>query len=157
MANEHDWQSQIRGKDYSFTYRHHRGKHQLTANGEPIEVKKSFIRSFLSVVDEEIMLDGMEARFVIEDGTPDIVVDGFHVESGKEYISLPKWVWVFCAACVIMFVGGGLLPALLGIGGASLCLKVSKMRMPVITRVMLCLGITVGAWAIMLMVVWVLM
>lgn len=66
-------------------------------------------------------------------------------------ISIPKWSYIFIVLCgIIPFISlGGAVPAVLGIGGASICLAISrKSRMPTVLRVFLCIVITILCWVL---------
>jgi hypothetical protein len=61
----------------------------------------------------------------------------------------PMWAWVFIGACVLIPVItlGGLLPALLGFGGATAALTVSRLnRWSVALRAGVCALITFACW-----------
>jgi hypothetical protein len=61
----------------------------------------------------------------------------------------PQWAYFFAVACgaIPILTLGGLIPALLGFGGASGCLTVCRMRsVPVALRLLACVGITAGCW-----------
>jgi hypothetical protein len=68
---------------------------------------------------------------------------------------VPTWAWVFMAACgliPIVTLGGGL-PALLGFGGVSATLSVSRInRWSVALRAGVCALITVACWSGLLLV-----
>jgi hypothetical protein len=67
----------------------------------------------------------------------------------------PSWAYLFAGACGIIpiLTLGGAIPALIGFGGASGCITVARNRhMDPGLRVGICLGITAGCWAIMLVI-----
>jgi hypothetical protein len=64
-------------------------------------------------------------------------------------IPVPGWAYVFGALCIIIPVValGGLVSVLLGLGGASSCVKVSSWgALPGAVRFLLCFFITAGCW-----------
>ncbi|MCL2547504.1 MAG: hypothetical protein FWE06_10055 [Oscillospiraceae bacterium] len=150
MKKPIEWVSQIDGKDYSFSYEKVKGKHVLTANGVPIEVKASFWSMILGF-DEGFMLDGKEARLVVESKEPDVVIDGQYVRSGKVYVKRPAWVLVFAVLCILIPIVslGGAIPAVIGFCGAAGCVSVSKTTLSTPIRVLICTGITVLAWVLL--------
>ena len=84
----------------------------------------------------------------------DLSIDGRSVQTGQPTARLqaiPKWAWIFVAACVVMPVItlGGAIPALLGIGGAFGCIIIS--RHPTRSRrakIVWSLGVTVLCWGL---------
>ena len=145
------WESIINQKNYTFSYQKIKGKHTLTVNGVSQTLKCGFM-SALFGFDEEFNLDGTNARLVIEKKIPDIVVDDVYVQSGKKYIKRPKWVIVFVIICLLVPVVtiGGAIPALIGFGGAALCVSVSKSALSTAIRVVLCSFISLAAWILFL-------
>ena len=150
MKKTTEWESQIDGKNYSFSHEKKKGKHLLTINGTPEEIKGGFMSSALGF-DEGIKIDGKEARFVFERNQPDVVVDNKYLQSGKAYVKRPAWVLAFAVACILIPVAaiGGAIPAVLGFSGAALCVSVSKAHLPVGVRLLLCALITVSAWGLL--------
>jgi hypothetical protein len=68
---------------------------------------------------------------------------------------IPSWAYLFAGACGIIpiLTLGGAIPAVIGFGGASSCIAVARNRdMDPGLRVGLCAGITLGCWAIMLVI-----
>jgi hypothetical protein len=66
----------------------------------------------------------------------------------------PQWAYLFAIACGIIPVValGGLIPIILGIGGASSCLGLARAHsVPAVLRVFGCVAITAGAWFLFLL------
>ncbi|NJN22847.1 MAG: hypothetical protein HC812_18825 [Leptolyngbya sp. RL_3_1] len=62
----------------------------------------------------------------------------------------PGWAWFFIVPCLGIIGLRGAIPAAVGAGAAAGCYQVSRDRsQSTRTRVLKCLGITVGAWAVM--------
>jgi hypothetical protein len=64
---------------------------------------------------------------------------------------LPWWGIIFAIACGIIPVVslGGAIPAIIGFGGASICLGVAKWRdLPSSLRVGICVFVTIAAWMV---------
>jgi hypothetical protein len=64
-------------------------------------------------------------------------------------IPVPGWAYVFALACGVIPVLslGGFVPAMIGIGGASSCIKISSTgSLHGFLRVLLCIVITIGCW-----------
>jgi hypothetical protein len=148
------WESEINGKQYSFTYELVKRKHMLTVNGNQIPIKPSLMSNFVSF-DEGFELDGKEARFVLKGKSCDVAVDGVFLISKKEYVKRPTWVMGFVIANVLIPIVslGGAIPLVLGFGGATICVNVSKTAMPITARALLCVGITVAAWLMLVLLI----
>ena len=148
-----EWESSIDGKDYKFAYQKVKGRHILEFNGEKVTLKGG-AKSFFLGFDEPFNLDGKEARLVINSKKPDIVVDGVLLQSGETYVPAPVWSVVFIILCGLLPIIslGGLIPAVLGIGGATICGAVAKASMPGFLRVLICLLITLVVWIIAIVV-----
>lgn len=68
--------------------------------------------------------------------------------------SNPQWSYLFSAGCgaIPIVALGGLIPIILGLGGASMCFTVARASsFPVALRVLACLLITVCAWLLFVM------
>ncbi|MCL2367453.1 MAG: hypothetical protein FWC72_00510 [Oscillospiraceae bacterium] len=148
------WRSQIGGKEYRFSYQKVRGSHKLTVNDVPMQVKAGWM-SVLFGFDEKIVLDGKEARLVIEKQQPDIVIDNTFLQSGKAYRPRPTWVLGFVILClalpiITMF---GAFTLLLGFGGALACVRMSKSAvLSKGAKVGVCVCITLLAWALWVLI-----
>ncbi|MCL2049702.1 MAG: hypothetical protein FWG87_13365 [Defluviitaleaceae bacterium] len=142
------WESEINGKAYAFSYEFVKRKHVVTVNDVPIAVKIGFLSAFLGI-DEEFIFDGIHSRIVFKRGEPDISVDDVLIRSGEPYIRLPKWSMIFIVACLIMVFLGGALPAMFGMGGMVICANIAKMNRSVAERVTLCAIVTIVTWVFM--------
>ncbi len=86
----------------------------------------------------------------------DISIDGRSVQTGQPVVKLqamPKWVWIFIVACGISPVVtlGGLIPVLMGLGGAWACVVISRNPMrSASAKVLWATGITLAAWALLI-------
>jgi hypothetical protein len=82
----------------------------------------------------------------------DLAVDGISVTTGRpadRFIPLPRWRWIFIIACwfIPVISLGGIVPLLLGVGGAFACSSIVKTTsMKVGLRVSLCLVTTSLVW-----------
>jgi hypothetical protein len=66
----------------------------------------------------------------------------------------PGWAWFFIVPCLGIIALRGAIPAAVGAGAAAGCYQVSRDRsQSTRTRALKCLGITVGAWAVMFAIV----
>lgn len=144
-----EWKNEYEGKVYEFSHEKIRGTHVLTVNGEPIEIKGSFLSSVLGF-DEGFTLDGKEARLVIEKRKPEVVLEGVYLNSGQKHVIRPVWGIVFAFLCILMPIVnlGGAIPAALGVGGGMLCINISKKPFSIAIRVILCIGVTALVWGI---------
>ena len=101
------------------------------------------------------MLEGKRSPLILDDG-PDgsRKLNGVTLSKGidlKElFTQLPGWAWPLVALCLFIPVVtvGGALPVALGIAAALSCATTAKdTTRPPRTRVLLCVGITLFAWA----------
>jgi hypothetical protein len=87
----------------------------------------------------------------------DLYVDGISQSTGEPYSPLPPipvWLWLFVAACgaIPIISLGGAIPVLLGIGGAAICLSQGRdSSKSVLTRVLICSGVTILAWVLFIL------
>lgn len=84
----------------------------------------------------------------------DVGIDGKSVTTGKPIVpqvALPMWAWVFiiaCAAIPILSLGG-IVPILLGLGGALGCNQLARDgTKDYNSRLLMCAGITVLCWVL---------
>jgi heme O synthase-like polyprenyltransferase len=78
------------------------------------------------------------------------------IETQRIKASTPQWGYFFVALCgaIPVVTLGGAIPAILGIGGACLCLTVSRAQsVPRWIRFMFCLSITIVAWLILITII----
>ncbi len=86
----------------------------------------------------------------------DLFVDGKSISTGKPYAPLaplPPWVWLFIIAngAIPALTIGGAIPAVIGIGGAAICISQSRnTARSVRNRVLVCVGVTLLAWVLFL-------
>ena len=152
MRQPTTWISEIDEMTYEFTYQLVRKKgHTLTINGEEQVIRPSFLSSFIGI-DEEFTFDNQMAHFVIDRNEPDIAVAGRLLRSGKNYVARPKWVMVFVILCglVPIITLGGAIPVMIGMGGASACVAISKMETSTGLKVFLCILVTIASWLALL-------
>jgi hypothetical protein len=81
--------------------------------------------------------------------------DGTAVSRKFTLRGTPWWAWIFAASTIVipMVSAGGAIPALLGIGGFVLIIRTSQSDKTLLTKLLLCFGITVGAWALFALMV----
>ncbi|MBU0996490.1 MAG: hypothetical protein KKE16_00420 [Firmicutes bacterium] len=126
---------------------------KVIVNGNPVPLKITFMTGFAGL-DQEIELGEKKAHFVLINGKPDLAFDGFFLDSKKEYVPLqgvPKWVWLFVVACIgiPVYTLGGAVPALLGFGGITICVKISIIqKFNTMVKVLLCTAVTATAWIV---------
>jgi len=84
----------------------------------------------------------------------DVAIDGKSVTTGKPALaaaSMPAWGWAFVIVCVLIPVVslGGIVPAVIGVGGAIICSVIARdASKEASTRVAICLGVTVLCWGV---------
>ena len=146
-----EWESNVNGKNYKFVYQKIKGGHELEVNGAK-QVIKAGGKSVILGFDEEFDLDGKPARLVLEDKAPDVAVDGILIRSGKEYVSTPSWVMIFSIACFVLLFVGGVIGAVIGVLGSMACIAIAKKPMPTLTKMILCVVVTVITWVLALLI-----
>ncbi len=64
---------------------------------------------------------------------------------------IPAWTWFFVAVCaaIPVIALGGLIPFLLGVSGAAICVAIARDPSRVISmRILFCVGVTICCWAL---------
>ena len=146
-----EWESSVDGKNYKFAYQKVSGGHELDVNGAKQKLTGSF-RSVVLGFDEDFDLDGKPARLILENKEPDVVVNGVCLRSEKEHVRAPMWVLVFAIACLALVFIGGLIGGIFGVLGSMACVAVAKRPMPTLVKMLICLGISIAAWVIVLLI-----
>ncbi len=132
------------------------GRKVVIINGMPVNLKLTFFTRYAGL-DQTIGVGGKKANFVLINGKADLAVDGYYLDSKKEYIPLlgvPKWVWIFVLACaaIPIYTLGGAIPALIGFSGIMICIKLSVSRkLNTLMRVLLCALITGISWILLIL------
>ena len=147
MGKITEWESQYEGADYRLSHEKVKGIHLLKVNGEAVEIKPSLKSSFLGF-DEPFRFDGREARLVIENKEPDIVIDGKYLKSGKSYVAIPKWLIAFVIVLFPLLILGGAIGGALMAVGILFCRKISRQNKSNVMRLVSCAAISLGAWLI---------
>ena len=158
MAKTKQFSIEIDGKTHNISFTAHpwTGNHELKIDGQNVMLKNSLIRAFAGI-DQPIKIGGKECRFVLVGTNADIAVDGKYVDSKRDYVPLkgiPWWCWIFVAACVgIPIVAmGGFLPIVIALCAMLLCIRIStSLKMSTLVKVLLCLGTTLIAWEILVL------
>jgi hypothetical protein len=158
MSVAYSWTLTENEKTYLIEYNPNtaKGKKIVTVNGMPINLKMTFT-SGIAGLDQGLSIGEKKVRFVLINGKADLAVDGVYLGSNQKYIPLlgiPKWAWVFAAACIAIpvYTLGGAIPAMIGFTGFVICIKVSvAMRLNGITKVGLCVLTTGIAWLLLLL------
>lgn len=74
----------------------------------------------------------------------------------QEKPPIPPWAWLFALACIAIPIVslGGAIPGAIGGGGAAGCVGVARdINKPIITRILVCIGITAVCWILFLLLV----
>jgi hypothetical protein len=137
------------------------GKKVIYLDGEVLEESRKIIDT-----DSEhtFQIGDHTCRIVVESNwvkfNYDLIVDGRSIESGEAFRRrppLPAWSWIFIAACVAIPVVtlGGLIPTLIGVGGAFFITIIGRgERLSTTVRVALSTAITGLCWIIFVGLVW---
>ena len=139
-----NWVVPVDDTTYNIEYIQKTFSKTLTINGTQVNFEKSKTAGLSS--ETHLKLGRKEAVFVINGRNIDLAVDGVYLRSGKPYIPLgpmPSWNWVFVILNGLVFLGFGLLPALLAFLGMGFCTKISlSKKIPLFVRILLCIIIT---------------
>ncbi|MDR1246211.1 MAG: hypothetical protein LBK57_04190 [Clostridiales Family XIII bacterium] len=155
MAKKKIWQATLDGVPHDFELDVTYGPNSAYTLSVDGAVQLSFPAKWSSFrsggYDMPFNLNGRDVRLVISlSGKPDIVADGYRLSNGKPYIPLPKWSWIFGIQVLILIFTGGAVGALCGVAGFGFCAKVSVMSIHVALRAVLCVIISILAWALYL-------
>ena len=127
MGKKNKWNVEVDGVQHTIEYKKaFRGK--LIVDGN-VEIIKS-TNPFIMLIDKTINFGNKKIQFVVIGAKADLAVDGFFLNSKKQYVpvdKLPVWTWAFVTLCLlpIVFFLGGLAPILCGIIGTTFCITVS--------------------------------
>lgn len=132
------------------------GKQTLTINDTvlPLEKTNEFKHS-----DIPIKIGEKDAVLSLIGAKVDIIVDGFSLTTGKEYVPPVKQPWygkLFCGLCIAIPIGflGGAVPIIMGIFSAMLCYRTSiSPKMNTFVKVLLSIIITIAAWILTFLIV----
>jgi hypothetical protein len=149
MADPVSWESVINGNSYRFEYQKVKKDYILTVNGIEKRIKPGFLSQFL-LFDERFDLDGIEARLILNRTEPDIVINDVCVRSGKKNVMMPGWAPIFYVLnfAIVVISFGGVISFLLSMLGAVGCVYASKLPLPMIVRLLVCILITVVVWGL---------
>jgi hypothetical protein len=103
----------------------------------------------------ELVFEKDDVRYVatlkssFASGSFELNVNGNNVLTDNPVPPLPKWSWIFIAACVAIPIVslGGAIPAAVGVGGAYAVSAIARdSSMSVAERAVISLGIVVACW-----------
>ncbi len=131
------------------------GKRTILVDGQPLQADKKFIDSG---GDYQFRINGHTGMVVIRNNllgfTYDVAIDGKSVTTSKPVVPqavLPGWAWVFIVVCAAIPVVslGGIVPMLIGLGGALGCNQIARDgSKDYNTRLLMCAGVTVLCWGL---------
>ncbi|MBU1145382.1 MAG: hypothetical protein KJ971_05965 [Firmicutes bacterium] len=150
-----EWNLKIGENEHKFEFipNHFTGKPKFFIDGEERRLATSFKTSFLGL-DTSFSIEDQIIHLVVSGNKADIAVDKVFVDSKKPYIplkKLPIMGWVFISACfaIPIVALGGLVPTLIGLGGAIFCARLSgSPYINPIIKFLGCVAITGLAWGV---------
>lgn len=152
MSEPITWENQIDGQDYVFTYQRLNKEHVIKINDKTFSFKFKLIDIF--DFERVIDLDGKEAVFIMEGSVPDVALNETFTKSQKLCVKRPQWSWIFVILNALIFpMRFGLIPLALAFFGTAVCVRLSKSRMHVALRIVLCAIITAVAWLLLISIV----
>lgn len=93
--------------------------------------------------------------FMLDDQMPDWFDKPKKGEKRKnEEERVPGWSWLFVVICgaIPIITLGGLIPVLIGIGGATACRRIAKSRnVNIFVRVFACIAVSFVAWLLLIL------
>ncbi|MCR4694130.1 MAG: hypothetical protein K5773_02265 [Pseudobutyrivibrio sp.] len=148
MAISKNWSVAVGGQNYDIALE----KNRLSVNGqEPVKISKLKSKDsnmLQSVYD--VMLGETLAKLVVTNKDARFVVDGKDVETNEDFdfITLPKWVYVFYVLCVVDFfavVGGAIGGALYLTTAVFISRTAASKKMSNGGKIAACIGIYLAA------------
>lgn len=123
----------------------------ITVDGRETVVKPRGTQNLMGIQDHTLPVGDKTCHLVVLGRQADLAVDGQYLVSKRPYLpyhKTPKWVWIFWILCVLICLGGGAIPWLIGLTAAVQCGR-TAMSPYIDTRakVFTCIGITLAAWA----------
>lgn len=160
MSKVKSWKTSFLGEISEITVEFHNftGKHKLFVDGKELSLNHTF-KTKLTGLDYGFKVNEKKVRLVFKGNKADLAIDGYFMDSKKEYIPLmemPNWIWIFIIGCLAIpfYTLGGAVPAVIGMLGAILCAKVSvQPSMGVPLKAFLSLAITGLSWFLLFMFV----
>lgn len=136
---------------------------KLYLDGEPLPTKTGSKSGFFSENDLLFNIAAHSGRIVHHfdwrSSEYELFLDDRSLDTGKPYLSappIPPWAWVFAGLCALipLLSLGGLFPLFFGLGGAAGCIAIARdTRRKTLTRVLLCLAMTVLSWFLYLLMI----
>lgn len=137
------------------------GKRTISVDGQPVvQTAKASHAAFDVGSQQAFTVAGHPCEVRIE--TPngltyryDLIVDGRSVTTGQAVgarLPMPTWAWIFIVLCGLIPVVtlGGIIPIILGVGGAFGCRAIaSNPGDSQARRIGACLALTVTAWVLL--------
>lgn len=148
----------INGKEHELTFSQtvFTGKRELEVDGIPVKVKKAGVRDMFCETEYPLVVDGNNLSIIIRGARVDVILDGKSVITGKEFIPIPKWSWIFVAAClgILVISGGGAVPGAISFIGATTCISITKLsKINTLFKIILCIAVTVICWGLVVFMV----
>ena len=150
MGKKVEWDFNYDGSAHHCSHTTVKGKHILCVDGAELPPIKSGALGFFYET-HNIQIFGRDATLVITSGAPDIVIDGILMRTDKRWVKPPKWMFAFVAPLLPLFMGGAVGGILLVFGVYGL-LWAAQQNVPVLIRLLICLGVVLLAWGILMFV-----
>jgi len=151
MAKPIEWESEIYGQMYQFSYQKKKGEHILSINGQELQPHFSAkaVGDYFGMAAHNFWFYDKNATLIVSfNGQPDIVIDGVRVRTGKRWVKTPGWTWVFIGLLVPLLFLGGAIGGMIGAVAAGLVVSVSQKAMSTVARVFICIGVLISAWGV---------
>lgn len=131
-----------------------RGTTYLISIDDQMEQKVK-LGTFTAMADHVTEIDGHPVAVKFFGKNVRISVDGFYVDDNTPFdplLPIPKWAYVFIALNVLIPIStlGGVIPAVIGFGGASACTYAARAKFGTPMKVFISFLITIVAWVLLL-------
>jgi hypothetical protein len=140
------------------------GKRKIRLDGKLLQ-ESSKVQHFLFDTGSEtpFQINGHSGNVLVRTNgitfSYDVILDGRSLGTGQQVkpsTPRPGWSWLFIIACgVIPIVSlGGVIPVIIGIGGAFGCARISRNASFSITqKVIFCIGVTILCWVLFFLLI----
>jgi len=149
MAKQSTWQVKLDGEMHTCTLKYGmKTGYTLNVDGVDLFSARPNWIAMLSGSEFPFEFNGRKLLLVISPNSNkgDIVADGCYLSTGKPYIPLPKWAWIFIFPLFPLVITGGAIGAMCGILGFGICAKLVRNSSNTKIQILLCVIMVVLTW-----------
>ena len=145
---------EINGTEHTIDVTKNNKEYIVTIDGQEYKTFTPQENSFWGMVpvhdDFLIEVQGEQIILALREEEFRLAKNGKYIDNGEVFVPrepLPIWAWIFVAANFALIFLGGVLGAILGVIIGLGCLPIArKSATPVVTRILICTGMTIAAW-----------